>query len=124
MSCDAAFPQLICCQGCTLSCCQTPFWAQAKRLRALPVGTAKVCLFYILGTELVQLQLLMLPSLLLLLMMLLLLLSSQVLLLLVAGPILSTADIYVEEQYRQRNMFEVVSPPEGQAHTVLIPCCD
>ena len=31
-----------------------------------------------------------------------------------AGPILSTADIYEEEQYRQRNMFQVVTPPEGQ----------
>ena len=31
-----------------------------------------------------------------------------------AGPILSTADIYKEEQYRQRNMFQVTKPPEGE----------
>ena len=31
----------------------------------------------------------------------------------VAGPILSTADIFQEEQYRQRNMFQVATPPEG-----------
>lgn len=30
-----------------------------------------------------------------------------------AGPILSTADIFQEEQYRQRNMFQVATPPEG-----------
>ncbi len=30
-----------------------------------------------------------------------------------AGPILSTADIYREEQYRQRNMFETAAPPGG-----------
>lgn len=32
---------------------------------------------------------------------------------LAAGPILSTADIYREEQYRQRNMFETAAPPGG-----------
>ena len=31
-----------------------------------------------------------------------------------AGPILSTADILAEEQYQQRNMFEVAAPPEGE----------
>lgn len=31
-----------------------------------------------------------------------------------AGPILSTADIYGEEQYRQRNMFQVATPPDGE----------
>ena len=34
----------------------------------------------------------------------------------VAGPILSTADIYREEQYRQRNMFEAATPPGGACH--------
>lgn len=31
----------------------------------------------------------------------------------VAGPILSTADIFHEEQYRQRNMIENARPPGG-----------
>lgn len=39
-----------------------------------------------------------------------------------AGPILSTADIYKEEQYRQRNMFEVVAPPEGPHHKSILTC--
>lgn len=30
------------------------------------------------------------------------------------GPILSTADIYAEEQYRARNMFHTVKPPSGK----------
>lgn len=30
------------------------------------------------------------------------------------GPILSTADIYAEEQYQARNMFHTVQPPSGQ----------
>lgn len=31
------------------------------------------------------------------------------------GPILSTADIYAEEQYQVRNMFHTVKPPSGGA---------
>ena len=30
------------------------------------------------------------------------------------GPILSTADIYAEEQYKARNMFHTVRPPSGK----------
>lgn len=30
-----------------------------------------------------------------------------------AGPILSTADIYAEEQYHARGTFQEISPPEG-----------
>ena len=32
-----------------------------------------------------------------------------------AGPILSTADIYKEEQFQQRNMFETATAPEGES---------
>lgn len=39
--------------------------------------------------------------------------TDYVCVLFVAGPILSTADIYREEQYRQRNMFETAAPPGG-----------
>ena len=31
-----------------------------------------------------------------------------------SGPILSTADIYAEEQYQARNMFHTVRPPSGR----------
>ena len=30
------------------------------------------------------------------------------------GPILSSADIYAEEQYQARNMFHTVQPPSGR----------
>ncbi|KAL3147428.1 hypothetical protein ABBQ38_014493 [Trebouxia sp. C0009 RCD-2024] len=36
-----------------------------------------------------------------------------------SGPILSTADIYKEEQFRQRNMFHVAAPPEGGEEVTL-----
>lgn len=36
-----------------------------------------------------------------------------------AGPILSSGDIYAEEQYRQRNMFHTVTAPSGTHNTVL-----
>ncbi|KAA6422537.1 MAG: CAIB BAIF family [Trebouxia sp. A1-2] len=36
-----------------------------------------------------------------------------------SGPILSTADIYREEQYRQRNMFETAAPPGGGEEVTL-----
>ena len=32
-----------------------------------------------------------------------------------AGPILSTADIFKEEQFQQRDMFETATAPEGEA---------
>ena len=32
-----------------------------------------------------------------------------------SGPILSTADILQEEQYRSRNMFHITKPPSGKA---------
>lgn len=40
------------------------------------------------------------------------------------GPILSTADIFREEQYRARNMFHVTRPPsgEGQESRALAGC--
>lgn len=38
---------------------------------------------------------------------------SNIFIYMVAGPILSTADIFHEEQYRQRNMIENVRPPGG-----------
>ena len=38
-----------------------------------------------------------------------------------SGPILSTADILQEEQYRSRNMFHVTKPPSGKA--LSLPCC-
>ena len=36
-----------------------------------------------------------------------------------AGPILSTADIYKEEQFQQRDMFEEATAPEGESHDEL-----
>lgn len=40
-----------------------------------------------------------------------------------AGPILSTGDIFAEEQYQQRGMFQQARPPSGEArrcHVVRI----
>ena len=37
------------------------------------------------------------------------------------GPILSTADIFAEEQYQARNMFQTVRPPSGLLPMSL--CC-
>ena len=37
-----------------------------------------------------------------------------------SGPILSTADILQEEQYRSRNMFHVTKPPSGKP--LFLPC--
>ena len=38
-----------------------------------------------------------------------------------SGPILSAADIYAEQQFRERNMFHVAEPPDGALRAQLMP---
>ena len=46
---------------------------------------------------------------------------SNIFIYMVAGPILSTADIFHEEQYRQRNMIENAQPPGGDQNAFPHP---